>query len=194
MPLLVVPPNTVAALQAILARDDVPPSLRDDLQAALRPAPLHGATPADLSVTETCLPHQVLVDVAHWAQTKNEPTLALSELVRGTSLYFKPPPVYQRPPELDASLEAIQRAHDEKEYARMTAAPPPAAWKATTLATLYPPSREAAQAERVAWRQTRAQMSAVLNIMLSMGAVATAAWWAGGTASPIWVRWQSMKS
>lgn len=47
---------------------------------------------------------------------------------------------------------------------------------------------QAARAEREAWRETRTQLSALLNILLSIFAVATAVWWGAGSHSIIWVR------
>ena len=43
-----------------------------------------------------------------------------------------------------------------------------------------------AKEERTAWRDARAHMSALMNILLSMGAIATAVWWGAGSASTLW--------
>lgn len=37
------------------------------------------------------------------------------------------------------------------------------------------------------WAEVRQQISAIINVLVSMAAVAIAVWWAGGTADPIWV-------
>ena len=42
--------------------------------------------------------------------------------------------------------------------------------------------------ERSAWHDTQKHISAVLNVLLSMGAIAAAVWWGAGSAGPIWVR------
>ncbi|WFD31469.1 hypothetical protein MSPP1_002505 [Malassezia sp. CBS 17886] len=41
-------------------------------------------------------------------------------------------------------------------------------------------------AERAAWRDARGHTSAMANVLVSMGAVATGAWWAGGNADVLW--------
>lgn len=41
--------------------------------------------------------------------------------------------------------------------------------------------------EEQEWQEVRQQISAILNVLLSVVAVITAVWWAAGTASPIWV-------
>ena len=43
-------------------------------------------------------------------------------------------------------------------------------------------------AERAEWKQSRKEISAVLNVLASMVAVAVAAWWASGNASAGQVR------
>lgn len=37
------------------------------------------------------------------------------------------------------------------------------------------------------WADVRQQISAIINVLVSMAAVAIAVWWAGGSADPIWV-------
>ena len=37
------------------------------------------------------------------------------------------------------------------------------------------------------WAEVRQQISAIINVIVSMAAVAISVWWAGGTADPIWV-------
>ena len=44
------------------------------------------------------------------------------------------------------------------------------------------------------WAEMRETYSAIASVAISMGGVATAAWWSGGTASTTWVRWYSPES
>lgn len=37
------------------------------------------------------------------------------------------------------------------------------------------------------WLQVRKQLSAIINVAISVVAVAISVWWAGGSSDPIWV-------
>lgn len=41
--------------------------------------------------------------------------------------------------------------------------------------------------EDAEWKEVQRQLGAIANVALSVIAVVVAVWWAGGTASPIWV-------
>lgn len=46
---------------------------------------------------------------------------------------------------------------------------------------------KANRTEAEEWDEVRRQLGAILNVTLSVAAVAVATWWAGGNADPIWV-------
>lgn len=46
---------------------------------------------------------------------------------------------------------------------------------------------KANRTEAEEWDEVRRQLGAILNVTLSVAAVAVAIWWAGGNADPIWV-------
>lgn len=104
--------------------------------------------------------HRELAQVAARTHTP------LDALLRGAAVYHAPRPAYRRPPELEASLARIRLAHEQAEYARMSGA--------------------SARAERVEWAELREMLGAVASVAISMAAVATAAWWSGGSASTTW--------
>lgn len=193
MPELVVAETTAARLRVLAAEHVLPEPLSTHVVRGVR-GTLDGASVADISVPRTApvrLPHVVLADVAAWARDArpDNESLMLVRLLQGSTLYHPPPPVYERPRELDESLEAIRRAQEQQEYERMTSTekPGPAAPYAVRAAgTARPTGKHALLEERRAWRETRSQLSATANIMLSMVAVAVAAWWSGGTADATW--------
>ncbi|WFD19946.1 hypothetical protein MCAP1_002189 [Malassezia caprae] len=187
MPILVVPSATAARLERLAAREDVPSHVREALRTQIVRVPLSGHTPADPSRAdaEVRIPHTLLVQVSQWAR---DDAYTLAYLLRGAQLYHPPRPVYERPKELDASLEAIRRAHEESEYARMVSWTPSQRAPAAPYRLSSEVAPHAVAAEHEAWREARSQLSALVNILLSMGAVATAVWWGAGSRGAIWVR------
>ncbi|WFD27541.1 hypothetical protein MNAN1_002539 [Malassezia nana] len=181
MPLLVVPGATAARLERLCAREDVPDSVRQAVQAQLMRIPLSGGMPADpaLAAVDARVPHTLLVQVAQWAYVRDEPVYMLASLLQGARVVYVD--ILTQPKELDESLEAIRRAQEESEYERMTApcVPP----RATTL---RPARTEAAREEHAAWREARSQIGAMINVVLSMGAVATAVWWGAHGHNTLW--------
>ncbi|PKI84720.1 hypothetical protein MVES1_001404 [Malassezia vespertilionis] len=176
---LLVPSETAAQLRCV-ARQDLPDALRSALAEALGTARIHGASAADPAVAEqapSIISHTTLCSVAAWARTQGMQACTLAQLVRNAQVYIESPRVYQRPKSLDEQLAKIARANEAAEYARMVA---PREEPYTVRGALVPAD------ERAAWRQTRSHVSAILNIALSMGAVATAVWWGAGSRSPIW--------
>ena len=196
MPILVVPSATAARLERLAAREDVPSDVREALRSQMVRVPLGGHAPADPSLAhaEGRVPHTLLVQVSQWARTHDD-AYTLASLLRGAQLYHPPRAVYERvrrhglpqPKELDASLEAIRRAHEESEYARMVS-PAPTQPSAAPYRLSGGAAPHAVRAEHEAWRETRTQLSALVNILLSMGAVATAVWWGAGSRDSLWVR------
>jgi len=170
--MLVLPEATVARL---LSLADAPSLLQKDIRDCMQCMPLNHDTPADPSIARqhTTVPHDLLVRVARWARSHDRPDLCLDMLLRGVRIYTPPPPKYERPRELDESLEAIRLEQERRTYDAM-------------VHHTAPTDRGATHEERLAWRETRLHISAMLNVLLSMAAIAAAVWWGAGSASPLW--------
>lgn len=170
--MLVMPEATVARL---LSLSEAPPSLHKDIRDCMQSMPLNHDTPADPSIARqhTTVPHDLLIRVARWARSHDRPDLCLDRLLRGARIYTPPPPKYERPRELDESLKAIRLEQERRTYDAM-------------IHHTAPTDRGATHEERLAWRETRLHISAILNVLLSMAAIAAAVWWGAGSASPLW--------
>jgi len=203
---LLVPSSTAARLRQVRAHAELPAPLRNDLIQALRPPKLSGASAADVTQSSddapVRVPRRVLVDVAAWVREyAPDDALTLDALLRGAQIYFEPRPVYRRvrrcgfclpqPPELEASLAAIRRAHEEAEFAQMSTPRDNKERECSapyTFTSAVPRDLAVVAAEHQTWQETRSQLSAVINVIVSMLAVATAVWWGSGSASVLWVR------
>ncbi|KAK0556557.1 hypothetical protein OC844_005824 [Tilletia horrida] len=136
---------------------------------------------------------------------------SLYALTRGAQLYFPPKPRFERSPELEKSLAAIRLAHEQAEYERMTSILNPSQRKRSLFSLAEPPRSHASDSlhpsapvltvqkltpeqEAEEWAEANKQISAVINIVISMAAVATAAWWAAGSANVLWVELQASKT
>lgn len=170
--LLTMPEATVARL---LSLTEAPSSLCEDIRNSMQSMPLDQDTPADPGIArqQTTVPHDMLVRVAQWARTHDRPDLCLDVLLRGARVYTPPPPKYERPRELDESLEAIRLEQERRTYDSMV-------YHAAHA------DKGATREERLAWRETRLHISAIFNVLLSMAAIAAAVWWGAGSASPLW--------
>ena len=158
--MLVMPEATVARL---LSLTEAPPSLHKDIRDCMQSMPLNHDTPADPSIARqhTTVPHDLLIRVARWASSHDRPDLCLDRLLRGARIYTPPPPKYERPRELDESLEAIRLEQERRTYDAL-------------IHHTAPTDRGATHEERLAWRETRLHISAILNVLLSMAAIAAA--------------------
>ncbi|KAE8215838.1 hypothetical protein CF327_g919 [Tilletia walkeri] len=157
--------------------------------------------------------HSVLADLSNCAQISasvlkshdiDPQQLTLYALTRGAKLYFTPKPKFERSPELEKSLAAIRLAQEQAEYERMSTISQPHNKKRSLFNLTEPPrpyhnadsarltiptlsvQKLTPEQEAEEWAEANKQVSAVLNIVVSMSAVATAAWWAAGSASVIW--------
>ncbi|KAE8266228.1 hypothetical protein A4X09_0g6118 [Tilletia walkeri] len=157
--------------------------------------------------------HSVLADLSNCAQISasvlkshdiDPQQLTLYALTRGAKLYFTPKPKFERSPELEKSLAAIRLAQEQAEYERISTISQPYNKKRSLFNLTEPPrpyhnadsarltiptlsvQKLTPEQEAEEWAEANKQISAVLNIVVSMGAVATAAWWAAGSASVIW--------
>ncbi|KAE8226570.1 hypothetical protein CF319_g840 [Tilletia indica] len=157
--------------------------------------------------------HSVLADLSNCAQISasvlqshdiDPQQLTLYALTRGAKLYFTPKPKFERSPELEKSLAAIRLAQEQAEYERISTISQPHNKKRSLFNLTEPPrpyhnadsarltiptlsvQKLTPEQEAEEWAEANKQISAVLNIVVSMGAVATAAWWAAGSASVIW--------
>lgn len=85
-------------------------------------------------------------------------------------------------PELEAILAQIQLSNDRKSYARMTALSQPT--YTSTLPMSDPHDRAqlglAPLTIQEEWADIKKQLAAVVNVLASMAAVATAVWWVSG--------------
>lgn len=110
-------------------------------------------------------------------------------------------PFFSKSPALVEALRKIELAQEEKEYAAMM--PSHSDNSLPFLDTFrnggggksgYGKDNSKDEEE---WAEVRQQISAIINVLVSMAAVAIAVWWAGGTADPIWVStelgWYSFK-
>lgn len=184
---LVVPAPTAARLQRLAHAPTTPHTLRSALTEQVHPLldSTSAAAPRDAPATGAArVSRAVLTEVAAWARAEGDAALTLDALLHGAEVYVAPRPRYERPKELDESLARIARMHEEADYARMTQRAEP--YTLRGVAAGMPATSEAR--EQLAWRESREQLSVILNVALSVGAVATASWWAAGHASPIWVR------
>lgn len=84
---------------------------------------------------------------------------------------------------------------EQEEYDRMMSSST-SSGKSSKMTPIFQASKErenpwqpkSNRTEAEEWEEVKKQISAIANVALSVGAVATATWWAGGNADPIWVR------
>lgn len=95
-------------------------------------------------------------------------------------------------PALIEALRKIELEQQQKEYEAML--PSHDVRQRPLLDTLRGASKNGQRipgqklsTEEQEWLEVRQQLSAIVNILVSVIAVAFAVWWAGGTADPIWV-------
>lgn len=107
------------------------------------------------------------------------------------------PLFFLQSPDLIESLRKIDLVRQEAEYKAMIASTPsthagriPGHHVSTrsTASMIAAPSPQERASEAEEWQEVRQQLGAIANVALSVAAVATAVWWAGGSADPIWVR------
>lgn len=180
----VLPAPGATRLARVAQAPETPPALREALKTHMQPYRDASSSASLDGATAVRVPRETLVQVAQYGRAQHDDSLMLDTLLRNGSVYIPPLPKYERPKELDESLARIQRMHEEREYARMTERAQPY----TVREARTRPAAAADEQERQAWRESREQISVIVNILLSVAAVATAAWWAAGNASPIWVR------
>lgn len=170
--LLTLPPATVAVLLSLAG---APSTLYEDIRNSMQSMPLNQDTPADPGIArqQTTVPHDMLVRIAQWARTHDRPDLCLDMLLRGARVYTPPPPKYERPRELDESLDAIRLEQEQRNYDSM-------------VYHAAPTDKGTTREEHLAWRETRLHISAIFNVLLSMAAITAAVWWGAGSASPLW--------
>ncbi|KAE8259410.1 hypothetical protein A4X13_0g1033 [Tilletia indica] len=188
---------------------EVKSKLEDIVQRDLKAN--EGSSPEDQA--SFVIDHSLLADLSNCAQISasvlqshdiDPQQLTLYALTRGAKLYFTPKPKFERSPELEKSLAAIRLAQEQAEYERMSTISQPHNKKRSLFNLTEPPrpyhnadsarltiptlsvQKLTPEQEAEEWAEANKQISAVLNIVVSMGAVATAAWWAAGSASVIW--------
>ena len=79
-------------------------------------------------------------------------------------------------------MASLRQAQDQKEYDRMTHTPIRKGLFYSTERVSFKSRKEDQE-----WKQAKKEIGAVINVLASMMAVATAAWWASGNASPLTV-------
>lgn len=96
MPRVCVAPAVAERLHELRSAPGVPDELRAELEDAWSAARMDGDAPADVcsAPPPVRVSHALLEHVAEWAG--HEPPYTLEALLRGASLYFEPPPKYQR--------------------------------------------------------------------------------------------------
>lgn len=95
--------------------------------------------------------------------------------------------------ELIETLRQIKLMQEQEEYDRMMTSGEAYA-KGRKVTSVFQASKEkenhwqtkSNRTEAEEWEQVRKQIGAIVNVVLSVAAVATATWWAGGNADPIW--------
>ncbi|WFD42419.1 hypothetical protein MPSI1_001063 [Malassezia psittaci] len=171
-------------LEQLANDENVPLNLRRTVQENTQAVMTESSSAASGDTKRVRVPRGVLTEVAQFGRSIKDNSLTLDGLLQGSNVYISPPPKYERPKELDESLARITRMQEEREYARMSQPANPYTLNPSRMANQ---SHWSSEEERAAWRSTREQISVIVNIALSIGAVATATWWAAGNASPIWV-------
>ncbi|WFC93846.1 hypothetical protein MBRA1_000470 [Malassezia brasiliensis] len=167
----VVPAPSATRLAHVAHAQDTPKALSEALKTHMKPHRDASSSAAPDGATAMRVPRETLVQVAQYGRTQHDNSLLLDALLRNGSVYVPPLPKYERPKELDESLARIQRMHEEREYARMTERAQPY----TVREAHTRPAAAAEAQERQAWRESREQISVIINILLSVAAVATAA-------------------
>jgi len=191
----------------------LPSTLKESLDSLFPDADSVGAIAEQSRIPDgLVLGHDALARISTFAIT-NAPVLlqhgidpdhlTLYALTRCAKLHFPPKPKFERSPELERSLAAIRLANEKAEYERISALRNPVQNKRTLFSLAEPPravtdeqtgpslhalSVQTLTPEQEAqqWAEANKQISAVINVVISMGAVATAAWWAAGSAIVIW--------
>ncbi|WFC98337.1 hypothetical protein MYAM1_001063 [Malassezia yamatoensis] len=181
---LVISAGNATRLEQLARDENVPLTLRQTVQESTQGLMTESSPAVSGDAKRVRVPRGVLTEIAQFGRSIQDSSLSLDGLLQGSHVYIAPPPKYERPKELDESLARIARMQEEREYARMSQPANPYYMNPSrTPKQSYWSSEE----ERAAWRSTREQISVIVNIALSIGAVATATWWAAGNASPIWV-------
>ncbi|PWN89260.1 hypothetical protein FA10DRAFT_139574 [Acaromyces ingoldii] len=134
------------------------------------------------------LQHRTLVGVARWAAEGSDTLsdqITLRNLLRGAILAYPARQKPERPAELVESLRNIELAQQRAEYEAMVSAPSRANQREQQWSVgVENWKRGSHEAEE--WLEVRRQLSAIVNVGVSIVAVATSVWWAGGNIDPIW--------
>ncbi|CAD6887075.1 unnamed protein product [Tilletia caries] len=204
--------RTLSQLNEVNNQLDISSDVQSQIDAAFQ----HTSKPINANASEMQPPyiidHSVLANLSSCAQKAasvlqshdiDPKQLTLYALTRGAKLHFPPKPKFERSAELEKSLAIIRLAHEQAEYERMSTIQQPHN-KRRSLFNLTEPPRShptdstydtvptlsvqklTPEQEAEEWAEANKQISAVVNIIVSMGAVATAGWWAAGSASVIW--------
>ncbi|KAK4701526.1 hypothetical protein P7C70_g4703, partial [Phenoliferia sp. Uapishka_3] len=94
-------------------------------------------------------------------------------------------PSISQSPQLLAILAALQLESDRASYASMTSLTQPQPISLLPMNDIHDPAKNGRGERTVAeeWQEVRRELSAVINVVASMGAVGTAVWWVGGGRS-----------
>ncbi|KAJ3144710.1 hypothetical protein HDU89_008082 [Geranomyces variabilis] len=187
MVLLAVTPAIAAAVARAVSNDDgnnnssdtlsIPLALRTQLAPYHKNASSIEETPASAPLgRDNHIPHSLLADLsaALVAATGQHEQYSLHVLIRGSTLHLPTPP--PPPPKSARLLALLDAAHAEvsnREYAEMTRG----------LSTPRGGAGDASLNIGGELRDAFRSVSAVFNVLLSMGAVFVAVYWVAGTVS-----------
>ncbi|OZJ03770.1 hypothetical protein BZG36_03468 [Bifiguratus adelaidae] len=116
--------------------------------------------------------------VAKQARQEEVQVAWLDQLLKGSRVYIPPKSIKTRSPELEQHLETIRHQLASNEYERMVANIQP-----VSSTQLFTP------ADRQQLKELKSQLSAIVNVTVSMGAVGFAVWvWMGNLASDVGMR------
>jgi hypothetical protein len=214
MPALLLSERSVAILNELVDQHGSDKELKDirsQLKVPIQPAQ-EGAVYPDGAVID----HRCLVQVSKWSaanQDKHKGDLSLTNLLRGAqvAIAIQPKPArvsvvrcedsalvtdfVVKSLELIETLRKIKLMQEQEEYDRMMA-PSDIYGQGLNVNAIFQASKEnenpwrqtkSNRTEAEEWEEVRKQIGAIINVGLSVAAVATATWWAGGNADPIWV-------
>ncbi|GAA6028607.1 hypothetical protein JCM8097_007307 [Rhodosporidiobolus ruineniae] len=136
---------------------------------------------------ERTIPHEVLVKVSRWAKEEDiedRDDYRLASLLRLTGVHAPPLLPREKSPELLAILADIQLQQDRASYASLTSLSS-ASSSFLPMNDPFDPTHFGGPPKTVAeeWKDIRREVSAIVNIGVSMFGVATGFWWVSGAYS-----------
>ncbi|GAA5958920.1 hypothetical protein JCM3765_000775 [Sporobolomyces pararoseus] len=144
-------------------------------------------TTSQQELEDKTIDHAALVKVAKWVQTHSEEVedklnesrddYRLAKLLKLTQVHAPPLKPREKTPELLAILASIQLSQDRLAYTSLTSLQQPSYRSLIPMTDVHASQTPKTVAEE--WGQIKKELSAIVNVLVSMAAVFTGVWYVG---------------